>query len=152
MTKAPPLRDDCFVMPRGVHWTPVDEALEKLHQSLKKMKNTSIIPVNKGFGRVLAEDVLAATNHPPFANSAVDGYGFALDTISSKSEIALELISGRSAAGSPFSGKVPDGTAVRVLTGAQIPEGVDTVILDEDVNKIQNIIYFNPGLKKYANR
>jgi molybdopterin molybdotransferase len=63
----------------------------------------------------------------------------------------LELISGRSAAGSPFSGKVPDGTAVRVLTGAQIPEGVDTVILDEDVNKIQNIIYFNPGLKKYAN-
>ncbi|MDB4209257.1 molybdopterin molybdenumtransferase MoeA, partial [Amylibacter sp.] len=114
MTKAPPLRDDCFVMPRGVHWTPVDEALEKLHQSLKKMKNTSIIPVNKGFGRVLAEDVLAATNHPPFANSAVDGYGFALDTISSKSEIALELISGRSAAGSPFSGKVPDGTAVRV--------------------------------------
>ena len=151
MTKAPPLRDDCFVMPRGVHWTPVDEALEKLHQSLKKMKNTSIIPVNKGFGRVLAEDVLAATNHPPFANSAVDGYGFALDTISSKSEIALELISGRSAAGSPFSDKVPHGSAVRVLTGAQIPEGVDTVILDEDVNKIQNIIYFNSGLKKYAN-
>ena len=43
MTKAPPLRDDCFVMPRGVHWTPVDEALEKLHQSLKKMKNSMII-------------------------------------------------------------------------------------------------------------
>ena len=41
MTKAPPLRDDCFVMPRGVHWTPVDEALEKLHQSLKKMVITT---------------------------------------------------------------------------------------------------------------
>ena len=151
MTKAPPLRDDCFVMPRGVHWTPVDEALEKLHQSLKKMKNTSIIPVNKGFGRVLAEDVLAATNHPPFANSAVDGYGFTIDTLIADNEIALELSVGRSAAGKPFIGKVLEGKALRILTGARVPTGVDTVVLEEDCSVLGDAIAFRKGLKQGAN-
>lgn len=151
MTNAPPLRDDCFVMPRGVKWTPVEEALEKLHKSLKNITKTSVIPVSKCCGRILAEDVVAQTNHPPFSNSAVDGYGFALSALPDKGEIALKLTTGRSAAGNFYFDKVPAGYGLRILTGAQIPDGVDTVILEEDVNKIKDIIYFNSGLKKGAN-
>ena len=151
MKNAPPLRDDCFAMPRGVSWTPVEEALEKLHKSLENILNSSTVKVNDSCGRVLAEDVLAITSHPPFANSAVDGYGFTIDTLIADNEIALELSVGRSAAGKPFIGKVLEGYGLRLLTGAKIPEGVDTIILDEDVNKIENTIYFNAGLKKYAN-
>ena len=94
---------------------------------------------------------MAQTNHPPFSNSAVDGYGFALSALPDQGEIALKLTTGRSAAGNFYFDKVPAGYGLRILTGAQIPEGVDTVILEEDVNKIKDIIYFNSGLKKGAN-
>ena len=70
MTKAPPLRDDCFVMPRGVVWTPVDEALNRLRMSLESVLAVSEVSVTNAFGRILAHDVRAIVNHPPFMNSA----------------------------------------------------------------------------------
>ena len=151
MTKAPPLRDDCFVMPRGVVWTPVDEALDRLRMSLESALASSEVSVKNAFGRILAHDVRAIVNHPPFMNSAVDGYGFAFDTLPIGDELALPLLDGRSAAGQPYSGKVPAGYAIRILTGAAVPLGVDTIILEEDVNNTKTHIHFLRGLKQNAN-
>lgn len=151
MTKPPPLRDDCFAMPRGVEWTRVDVALDRLRAGLDAVVGSKRIATNAALGRVLATDVVAMADHPPFANSAVDGYGFAVADMPVGNEISLPLVNGRSAAGQAFDGSVPKGHAIRILTGAAVPDGVDTVILQEDVNADETHIYFRAGLKAGAN-
>jgi molybdopterin molybdotransferase len=151
MMKPPPLRDDCFAMPRGVEWTPVDVALDRLRDGLDRVVGTSQIPTNIALGRILAADVVALADHPPFANAAVDGYGFAHADLPDGDEIALPLVDGRAAAGQAYGDTVANGYAIRILTGAAIPKGVDTVILQEDVNHDDTHIYFRTGLRAGAN-
>lgn len=146
----PKLRNDCFALPSGVDWTPVDEALDRLRASLGVVVGVERLAVRGGLGRVLAEDVAAARSNPPAANTAVDGYGVAFASIGEGANV-LPLIAGRAAAGSPYSGKVPAGEAIRILTGALLPEGVDTVILEEDVTLGEGRIAFDAGVKKGAN-
>lgn len=145
----PKLSNDCFALPAGVHWTPVDEALDLLRQRLSPVTPVETIAVGECLGRVLASDVAALRSNPPQPNSAVDGYGFAGAV--PDGEHILPLVSGRAAAGAPFVGNVPKGKAIRVLTGASLPDGVDTVILEEDVNSDGAQIAFRGPLKKGAN-
>ena len=149
MIKPPPLRNDCFALPAGTHWTPVDEALATLRARLGPVTSSEVLPLDQTLGRVLAEDVTALRSNPPLPNTAVDGYGFA-GPIPEGPKV-LPLIDGRAAAGIPFDGTVPAGMAIRVLTGAPLPQGVDTVILEEDVNCDGSQIAFNGPLKKGAN-
>lgn len=146
----PKLRNDCFALPPGVDWTPVDEALDRLRDSLGVVVGVERLAVRGGLGRVLAEDVAAARSNPPAANTAVDGYGVAFASIGEGANV-LPLVAGRAAAGSPYPGKVPAGEAIRILTGALLPEGVDTVILEEDVTLGEGRIAFDAGVKKGAN-
>jgi len=149
MIKPPPLRNDCFALPAGVDWTPVDQALALLRDRLSVVTGAEDVPVMQGLGRILAADVEALRSNPPQANSAVDGYGF-----SGGAETGvhvLPLLQGRSAAGVPFAGQVAPGHAVRVLTGAALPAGVNTVVLDEDVTADPDQIAFNGPLKQGAN-
>lgn len=131
MSRLPPLRDDCFALPPGVNWVPVDEALARLREGLGPVAPVETVPLAQAQGRVLAEDVKAMRAHPPGANTAVDGYGFAHASLGDPPHY-LPLIQGRAAAGQPFGGTVPPGQALRVLTGAILPPGVDTVVLEED--------------------
>ena len=152
--KPPPLRNDCFAMPRGVEWTPVDQALATLREGMATVVGTEDTDVMAAGGRVLASDVSARCSNPPFSNSAVDGYGFAFSSVSPATEgdtITLQLVPGRAAAGEPFSGTVPPGSAVRILTGAPIPRGVDTVVLEEDVSTDGARIMFRSGVRPEAN-
>ncbi|WP_317056031.1 gephyrin-like molybdotransferase Glp [Roseovarius rhodophyticola] len=146
----PPLKDDCFALPAGVDWTPVDKALEMLRQRLHPVVGTRHVPLQDGLGLGLAEDVVARRSNPPEANTAVDGYGFAFDPLGPGDQV-LPLVEGRSAAGVPFDGTVPEGFALRVLTGAALPDGVDTVILEEDVTLGTGEIAFREGIKRGAN-
>ena len=148
--KPPPLRDDCFALPAGVDWTPVDEALDLLRSRLQPVVGTTRRVLGEARGRVLAEAVVAKRANPPQANTAVDGYGFAHASLGEGDQV-LPLVEGRSAAGKPFPGDVPEGSAVRVLTGAALPQGVDTVILQEDVRVGDGEIAFRGGLKARAN-
>ena len=75
--------------------------------------------------------VIAARSHPPCPNSAVDGY--ALSGGLEAGAQSLELRPGRSAAGEAFAGRLLPGQALRILTGAALPDGADTVVLQEDV-------------------
>lgn len=146
----PPLLDNCFALPPGTHWTPVDEAHAMLQARLSVVVGQETVGLHEALNRVLAEDVVAARANPPQPNSAVDGYGLRhADTQDGPQ--ALPLAEGRSAAGDPFDGTVPAGHAVRILTGATIPDGVDTVILQEDVTTDGTQIAFHGGIKKGAN-
>ncbi len=148
--RPPPLRDDCFALPAGVDWTPVDEALDMLRARLHPVVRQTTLPLTDALGRVLAEDATAIRANPPEANTAVDGYGFAHAALAEGDQV-LPLVEGRAAAGAPFVGTVPKGMAVRVLTGAALPEGVDTVILQEDVTLGDDAIAFRSGIKPGAN-
>ena len=69
------LRNDCFALPPGVNWTPVDEALERLRSRLHPVAGVDrAVPLSQLNGRILASDVHAPRAHPPSSNSAVDGY------------------------------------------------------------------------------
>jgi len=126
------LRNDCFALPQGVDWVPVDDALDRLKARLHPVASTETVATKDANARILAQTVTAQRSNPPTANSAVDGYGFAFKSLGEA--LSLPLVEGRSAAGAPFVGTVPYGNAVRILTGAIIPDGVDTVVLQEDVS------------------
>jgi molybdopterin molybdotransferase len=153
--KPPPLKDDCFSMPPGVEWTPVDDALDRLRAGLSRVVGSDTVNLSEAGGRVLAEDIHALRSNPPLANSAVDGYGFAFDALGDSSIVQLPLMAGRAAAGLAFDGMVPEGHAIRILTGAAVPSGVDTVVLEEDTtfddDDAPKHIAFRSGLKRGAN-
>lgn len=148
--KPPPLRNDCFALPAGVDWTPVDDALALLRDRMTPVVGIETVPLMQAAGRVLAGDVVAKRSNPPHPNTAVDGYGFAGALIGDGPQV-LPLVEGRAAAGVPFAGTVPSGQAIRVLTGADLPDGVDTVVLDEDVHVGHGHVAFHGPLKRGAN-
>lgn len=145
----PPLRNDCFAMPQGAHWTPVADALTHLRTKLHPLCGVEGVPLAQATGRILAGPAIALRAHPPSTNAAVDGY--AVKGPIPQGAQQLPLIQGRAAAGEPFAGIVPDGHAIRILTGADLPRGTDTVILQEDVTTDQQNIAFHGPLKAGAN-
>ena len=145
----PPLRNDCFAMPQGAYWTPVEAAQKHLRDQLTCVAGTQTVPLQDAAGRFLAQDVKAARAHPPAPNAAVDGYGFAGPAPSGINR--LKLVTGRSAAGAPYAETVPPGHAIRILTGANLPQGVDTVVLQEDVSATESEVSFHGPLKRGAN-
>ncbi len=144
----PPLRNDCFALPAGVEWVPVDDALAHLRDKLACVSGAERLPVQEAADRVLAEDVMAKLSNPPHPNTAVDGYGFAGGR--AEGPHVLPLVSERATAGA-LPGAVPEGSAIRVLTGARLPEGVDTVVLQEDVTVAAGQVAFNGPVKQGAN-
>ncbi len=146
--KTPALRNDCFALPQGVHWTPVDEALALLRSRLVPVCASETVALENASGRVLAADLTAKRANPPLANTAVDGYGFAGGRDAGAHD--MPLVAGRAAAGdAPVD--VPPGHAIRVLTGAALPAGVDTVILQEDVVVEGDRLRFSGPVKQGAN-
>ncbi|MEO0666338.1 MAG: gephyrin-like molybdotransferase Glp [Pseudomonadota bacterium] len=146
---APSLRNDCFALPPGVHWTPVDDALADLRARLSPVTGTELCPVASAAGRVLAAPVKAARAHPPLPNTAVDGYGFAGGRPAGPH--TLPLIAAVAAAGAAPDTVVPEGHAIRILTGAALPPGVDTVVLQEDVRVADGAVHLTGPIKPGAN-
>ncbi len=146
----PPLRNDCFALPPGVDWTPVDDALALLKERLTVVTPVKTAPLSQALGCVLAAPQTAPRAQPPAPNSAVDGYGFAHACLGDGPH-RLPLMQGRAAAGIPFTDPVPYGAAIRILTGAILPDGVDTVVLEEDVSTDGQAIAFREGVKPGAN-
>ena len=144
----PPLRNDCFALPAGVDWIPVDAALDYLRDAMAVQVAMQTLTLYEACGRVLAQDVHALTSNPPHANTAVDGYGFA----GGRGEGAhvLPLMDARAAAGDAPT-QVPPGHAIRILTGATLPEGVDTVVLQEDTEIANAQVAFRGPIKTGAN-
>lgn len=109
----------------------VDDALARALKGLSPL-DSETVPTAEAHGRVLAETLSARLTHPPFDASAMDGYAVRIDDVASL-PATLEVI-GESAAGSRFEGKLGPRQAVRIFTGAPVPDGADTIVIQEDTD------------------
>lgn len=114
----------------------VEEALEHV-LALFDPLDIEDVPIAHSAGRILARDVTATHNQPPFTSSAMDGYAVRADQ--AKTGNTLTVI-GESAAGSRFDGELKAGQAVRIFTGAPVPIGADKILIQEDCTRQGDII------------
>lgn len=113
----------------------LEQAIAVLLEHTKKVERTEEVPLLEALGRVLAEDAVASFDNPPFDRSPLDGYTFssALTKGAAKEKPASFALIGEECAGDFFAEAVPAGSAIRLMTGAAIPEGCDCVVRQEDV-------------------
>jgi molybdopterin molybdotransferase len=146
------LSDDCFAFDGDLMRT--DEALALLARTLTCVSETEAVPLPAAAGRILAEDVVSPHDIPPHNNAAVDGYAVYFDDLDPAGDTVLP-VAGRTTAGHPLDGPVRRGTAVRIFTGARMPEGPDTVMMQEDCRLESDggneRVILRPGLKRGAN-
>ena len=151
-TRETKLLDDCFAhdKKRLRH----AEALAILKERVRPMVGVERVPLVEAAGRILATAAVAPRPVPAHTNAAVDGFSFAASDYDAAAgaELAVE---GRAAAGHPLAGRPARGTAARIFTGAIMPEGHDTVVMQEDVRAGtidgRQIVAIPAGLKRGAN-
>lgn len=143
------LSDDCFAY--GGALIRVDDALADLRSRLVPITEREEVPLAAALGRVLAEDVVAGRPVPPHDNSAVDGYAVHFDDLSPDGPTLLP-VAGRIAAGHPLAGPAERGRAYRIFTGAPMPTGPDTVLMQEDCRVDGGQVEIPPGIRRGANR
>ena len=145
------LADDCFNQVEDLMSTA--EALAVLRDRIVTVTQDRLeqLPLAQAQGHILAADVTSALDVPPHDNSAVDGYALRHEDLEPDGPTRL-AVQGRSAAGHPFEGKVTAGQTVRIFTGAVMPTGADTVVMQEDVEQVAGYLTIPPGLKLGANR
>ena len=143
------LSDDCFAF--GGTLLSVDAALALIAERVVAVVAEETVPLAEAAGRILAHDLVATMDLPPYANSAVDGYAIAHADLSSDSDTVLP-VTGRTAAGHPLGRAIERGEAIRIFTGAPMPEGADTVMMQEDCTLSGGKVTMKPGIKLGANR
>jgi molybdopterin molybdotransferase len=128
----------------------LEQAGERVAALVAPVSGTETVSLAAADGRVLADAILAPLDLPPFANSAVDGYAVHFADLASSGPTRLPL-GGRVAAGADAAGLSMRGRAVRVFTGAPMPDGADTVFMQEDVTLDGEAVLLPPGLARGAN-
>ena len=113
----------------------VAQALDKIYAAIKPVAETESIPLKQALNRVLAETIVAPINVPTATNSAMDGYAINSHDLPTEGSKALQLV-GRAFAGKPHQDRVDKGQCVQIMTGAVMPEGTDTVVIQEDAETI----------------
>lgn len=113
---------------------PVADALDRLLTGVEPLASewVDLAPAN---GRVLAQDMVATRTQPPFAASAMDGYAVRHADLQGSPVPRLRVI-GAAPAGHAFAGTLGPGEALRIFTGAPLPEGADTIVIQEDVTAL----------------
>jgi len=129
--------------------TPYYEALENLLNAAVPTQETEFVPVIDALHRVLAEPLISAIDVPPADNSSMDGYVVNSADATANGEIRLP-VSQRIPAGS-VGEKLQPGTAARIFTGAPVPEGADTVIMQEKVTREGDDMIFTGPVTKHTN-
>jgi molybdopterin molybdotransferase len=104
----------------------VTQARQFIQQFLDPVTDTETLPLREGLGRVLAADIISPANVPNHNNSAMDGYAFKF-----AEGVKVIKVIGTAFAGRPFVGEVKAGECVKIMTGAVIPKGADTVVMQE---------------------
>lgn len=126
---------------------PVVKARQFIKQYLEPVAETEIVTLHESLGRVIAQDILSPANVPNYDNSAMDGYAFNAQDLNTAS---LKVI-GTAFAGKAFNGAVANGECVRIMTGAAMPQGADTVAVQEKVFRDGDSIQFTETPKPRAN-
>lgn len=131
----------------------IEDAVCCLQQQVQPITKTENLPLLAATGRILAQEKRALVDQPPFPRSPLDGYAVrGQDTKKAKKEtpVCLQVV-GKVYAGEVFPGSVKTGEAVRIMTGAPIPQGADTVIRQEDSDCGQDQVMIYKSSKPYQN-
>ncbi|MBX9757584.1 MAG: molybdopterin molybdotransferase MoeA [Beijerinckiaceae bacterium] len=141
------LSDDCFAF--GGKLMPIEDAVALIVARVQPLGAHESAPLAQADGRILAKDFRAPIALPPFTNSAVDGYAVRHADLAPNADTRLP-IAGRVEAGAKAGPHAPGATA-RIFTGALMPDGADTVFMQEDVRLEAGDVILPPGLKRGAN-
>ena len=123
---------------------PPDEAMRRIRAHVRAVRETGTIPVIDALGRVVARDIISPMNVPGHTNSAMDGYACAGGALPDDAP-RWYAVPGTAYAGKPFPGPVGPSQAVRIMTGAAMPEGTDTVVMQEHVEIDGDRVRIPPG-------
>ncbi len=128
---------------------PVAKARAFIHQFLVPLTGVLRVPVRSALGRVVAEDVLSPVDVPAHRNSAMDGWAVRIVDLGAGDATLAEI--GASFAGRPFAGALGPGQCVRIMTGGVVPEGADTVVMQERAKANGKSITIAAGAKAGQN-
>jgi molybdopterin molybdotransferase len=116
--------------PQALSATAVNDFLARL---IEPVRETEDVAVHEALGRVLAQDIVSPISVPPHDNSAMDGYAFDGAQLARGESLTLE-VAGTALAGKAWQGTVGSGQCVKIMTGAIMPKGLDTVVPQEFVS------------------
>jgi molybdopterin molybdotransferase len=143
------LSNDCFAFAGKL--LPIEEVEGLLAARVTAVREVETVGLGRAPGRVLAADLVAPVDLPPFDNSAVDGYAVRHADLNADAETRL-LVVDRVTAGQIARRPVAPGEAIRIFTGAPMPPEADTVFMQEDCRLNGDTVVFPPGLEVGANR
>lgn len=143
------LSDDCFAF--GGDLMSMATALDLLGARIGPVPEAETVPLKEARGRILGAALVAPRGVPPDDNSAVDGYAVNFDDLSPSEPTVLPVV-GRAAAGHPLGHAARRGEAVRIFTGAPMPDGADTVLMQEDCSEEDGRVRVPSGITRGANR
>ncbi|HEV7821934.1 MAG TPA: molybdopterin molybdotransferase MoeA, partial [Burkholderiales bacterium] len=129
---------------------PVAKAREFIARFLTPVAVIERANIRAGLGRVLAEDIISPLDVPSHDNSAMDGYAVRFADLKTDGEATL-AVAGTAFAGVPFAGGVQPGACVRIMTGAVVPEGADTIVMQEHVKVADKKVTIGGGHRKNQN-
>ncbi len=145
------LTDDCFSA--GDALITTKDALALISMRVRATTEGETVGLRSAANRILTHDIVAEHSVPPHDNSAVDGYAFAWNDLDPGADSTVLTVTGRAAAGHPLEIPIQQGEAVRIFTGAVMPEGVDTVSMQEDcIKEGVDRVGIPQGLERGANR
>lgn len=110
----------------------LEDAQQKMLQQLTPISDCLSVSLFEAAGRITAKPVTSPLDVPPFDNSAMDGYAVRLSDITPDREFP---VAGKAFAGAPFNGEWPEGSVIRIMTGAPIPAGCDAVVMQEQTEQ-----------------
>ncbi|MFM8342435.1 MAG: gephyrin-like molybdotransferase Glp [Methylomonas sp.] len=142
------MNDVCY--PKTHPMLSVTQAQSAIVNAIDGIHAKEQIPISQALGRILAESIYSPIAVPPQNNSAMDGYGFHSSEISENQSFTLSIV-GASWAGKPFVGKLAKGQCIRILTGATVPEGVDSILAQEQVSVINEQVVFPSNTSPHKN-
>ncbi len=148
------LKDDCFVF--GGELMKMAEAIAILKERIVTVVGEEAVPLKEAEGRILSQDLVSLLDVPPHDNAAVDGYAVYFDDLDPDGPTRLPIMD-RIPAGRPLDRPARRGAAVRIFTGAPMPEGAkdkgpETVLMQEDCTRQGDDVVIPRGIKRGANR
>jgi molybdopterin molybdotransferase len=142
------LSDDCFAFSGPL--LPIAEMERLIAERVTPVAETEEVALAATLGRVVAADVVAAHDLPPFDNSAVDGFAVRHADLAPDADTRLVIVD-RARAGHQASHALGTGQAIRIFTGAPMPPGADTVFMQEDCSVEDDVVVVPQGLERGAN-
>jgi molybdopterin molybdotransferase len=142
------LSDDCFAFAGPL--LPIAEMERLIIERVTPVVEIEQVSLNDALGRIVAADVAAPEDLPPFDNSAVDGFAVRHTDLAAAADTRL-IIAERVMAGHAAAHPLAPGQAIRIFTGAPMPAGADTVFMQEDCRVEGNTVIVPPGLERGAN-